>query len=165
MKYLLDSNTFIEAKNRYYNMTVCPAYWLWVLQKFAAQDVASISMVGDELKKGDDELAAWARDNPDLFISVDDENTQACLAKVANFVAENSEGMKPGATDEFLSGADPWLVAKAMATGATVVTHESFDPRNKKKFLIPNICAGFGVAWMNTFEMLYKLEARFVLGT
>ncbi len=62
MKYLLDANTFIEAKNRYYNMTVCPAYWLWILQKFIAQDVASISMVGDELRKGDDELAAWAKD-------------------------------------------------------------------------------------------------------
>ena len=33
----------------------------------------------------------------------------------------------------------------------------------KKKFLIPNVCEAFGVAWMNTFDMLYKLEARFVL--
>ena len=30
MTYLLDANTLIEAKNRYYRMTVCPAYWSWV---------------------------------------------------------------------------------------------------------------------------------------
>lgn len=30
MKHLLDSNTLIEAKNRYYSMTVCPAFWQWV---------------------------------------------------------------------------------------------------------------------------------------
>jgi hypothetical protein len=163
LKYLLDSNTFIEAKNRYYNMTVCPAYWLWILQKYVAQDVASISMVGDELKKGDDELAAWVKDHPDLFISVHDDDTQACFAIVANFVVESSGKMKAGAAADFLSGADPWLIAKAMATGAPVVTHESLDPIIKKKFLIPNICKEFGVNWMNTFDMLYKLEARFVL--
>ncbi|WGG51121.1 DUF4411 family protein [Rugamonas sp. DEMB1] len=163
MKYLLDANTFIEAKNRYYNMTVCPAYWLWILQKFVAQDVASIAMVGDELRKGDDELAAWAKDNAGLFISIHDEDTQMCFATVANLVMAQSGGMKPGAVEEFLSGADPWLIAKAMATGATVVTHESYNPEKKKKFLIPNVCEAFGVTWMNTFDMLYKLEARFVL--
>lgn len=51
-----------------------------------------------------------------------------------------------------------------MVTGATVVTHEVLNPETKKKFLIPNICEEFGVDWMNTFDMLLKLEARFVLG-
>lgn len=165
MKYLLDSNTFIEAKNRYYNMTVCPAYWIWILQKFGAQDVASISMVGEELKKGDDALADWAKDHPDLFISVDDDYTQACFVKVANLVIKKSSDMRVGAAEEFLSGADPWLIAKAMATGAIVVTHESLNPIIKKKFLIPNLCEEFNVSWMNTFDMLYKLEARFVLAS
>lgn len=163
MKYLLDANTFIEAKNRYYNMTVCPAYWHWILLKSVALDVASISMVGDELKRGDDELAAWARDNPDLFISVHDEDTQANFVTIANLVVGKSGEMKPGAAEEFLAGADPWLIAKAMASGATVVTQESFNRDKRKKFLIPNICEECGVSWMNTFDMLYKLEARFVL--
>lgn len=163
MKYLLDSNTFVEAKNRYYNMTVCPAYWIWILQKFAAQDVASISLVGDELKKGDDELMQWVKDNPELFISVHDNTTQSCFSQVANLVMSKSSNMKVGAAQDFLSGADPWLIAKAMATGSTVVTHEAHNLGAKKKFLIPNICEEFGVSWMNTFDMLYKLEARFVL--
>ena len=163
MKYLLDSNTFIEAKNRYYNMTVCPAYWHWILKKFGTHDIASIFMVGKELREGNDELADWAKENPDLFVGVDDDETQECFAKIADYVAGKSDAMKVGASEEFLSGADPWLIAKAMVSGATVVTHEVLNRDVRKKFLIPNICEEFGVGWMNTFDMLYKLEARFIL--
>ncbi|RFP10844.1 MULTISPECIES: DUF4411 family protein [unclassified Duganella] len=163
MRYLLDANTFVEAKNRYYNMTVCPAYWEWILQKFGSNDVASISMIGDELKRGDDELASWVRCHPALFEAVDDESTQACFVKVVEFVASETHRMKVGAVEDFLSGADPWLIAKAMATGATVVTHERHHADVVKKFLIPNVCDVFNVEWMNTFDLLYKLEARFVL--
>lgn len=163
MNYLLDANTFVEAKNRYYNMTVCPAYWRWILQQRAVDQVASISMVGDELKKGDDELAGWARDHADLFLDVHDEPTQGCFARVAEYVVGQSVKMRTGAVEDFLSGADPWLIAKAMATGCTVVTHERHHVDVIKKFLIPNICDVFGVRWMNTFDLLYQLEARFVL--
>mgnify|MGYP006298525777 CR=1 FL=1 len=31
MAYLLDANVFIEAKNRYYGMDFCPAFWDWLL--------------------------------------------------------------------------------------------------------------------------------------
>jgi len=154
MRYLLDANTFVEAKNRYYNMTVCPAYWEWILQKYGSNDVASISMIGDELKRGDDELASWVRSHPALFEAVDDESTQACLVKVVEFVASEAHRMKVGAVEDFLSGADPWLIAQAMATNATVVTHERHHADVVKKFLIPNVCDVFGVAWMNTFDLL-----------
>lgn len=163
MNYLLDANTFVEAKNRYYNMTVCPAYWSWILQQRLSETVASISMVGDELKKGDDELAAWAKQHPQLFLDVHDQATQECFAVVAEYVMTQAARMKTGAAEDFLSGADPWLIAKAMSTGCTVVTHERHHADVVKKFLIPNVCDIFEVNWMNTFDLLYKLEARFIL--
>lgn len=163
MNYLLDANTFVEAKNRYYNMTVCPAYWGWILQQRVLDQVASITMVGDELKKGDDELASWAKDHAELFLDVHDETTQECFMIVVEYVVGQTEKMKIGAVEDFLSGADPWLIAKAMATGCTVVTHERHHADVIKKFLIPNVCDVFSVPWMNTFDLLHKLEARFVL--
>ncbi|NRR34330.1 DUF4411 family protein [Oxalobacteraceae bacterium] len=163
MKYLLDSNTLIEAKNRYYSMTVCPAYWLWLIQKNQSHDVASITSVSKELREGKDELAEWAIANPEIFLEVDDDETQINFGEVANLVFGKAATMKTGAVEEFLSGADPWLIAKAMTTKATVVTHEAFHADVKRKFLIPNICRHFGVSWINTFEMLDTLEARFVL--
>ena len=65
--------------------------------------------------------------------------------------------------EEFLGGADPWLITKAITMNATVVTHEQLNLSARRKFLIPNICRHFGVPWLDTFEMLGALEARFVL--
>lgn len=36
-------------------------------------------------------------------------------------------------------------------------------PDIKRKYTIPNVCSLVGVSYMNTFELLGKLDARFVL--
>lgn len=163
MKHLLDTNTLIEAKNRYYGMTICPGYWSWLLLQNQAFELASIVPVRDELTRGKDDLAEWVKDNASLFHDVSDGQTQAAFGQIATAIAEQSDKMKVGALEEFLSGADPWLIAKAMTTGATVVTHEVLNHEVKRKFIIPNVCEMFGVPYMNTFELLNKLQARFVL--
>ena len=65
MNYLLDANTYIQAKNQYYGMDICPAYWDWLDQQFELGLVASIDMVGRELKAGNDALVNWVKDRPD----------------------------------------------------------------------------------------------------
>ncbi|MFV0595347.1 DUF4411 family protein [Shewanella sp.] len=162
MKYLLDSNTFIEAKNRYYSMTICPGYWEWILSSNVLHGVASIEFVKDELVRGNDELAEWVKEHCRIFYAQDDAQTQAAFGVVVDCVMA-LESMRPGAKEEFLSGADPWLIAKAMVTGATIVTHEVFNNSIRKKVLIPNICKIFGVNCINTFELLHNLEAEFVM--
>jgi hypothetical protein len=47
---------------------------------------------------------------------------------------------------------------------ATVVTHEQLNLAARRKFLIPNVCQHFWVPFIDTFELLNALEARFVLG-
>lgn len=163
MNYLLDANVLIEAKNRYYSMKICPGFWDWIGRQFNAGALASISFVGDELKKGNDELAEWAKDHPDFFINVSDPNTQVAFGAVASYLNDEAHKMRNGALDDFLNGADPWLIAKAMTSGATVVTHEIYSPALIRKFSIPNVCVQFEVSYMNTFELLDKLEAEFVL--
>lgn len=163
MKHLLDSNTLIEAKNRYYSMAVCPGYWSWLLLQNQAEQLASIIPVREELIKGNDELTQWTHDNAELFQDVSDDATQDALIQVVTAVAEHAPAMSAGAMDEFLRGADPWLIARAMTTGAVVVTHEVYNAAIKRKFIIPNVCEWFGVPYMNTFDLLGKLEARFVL--
>ncbi|WP_142950614.1 DUF4411 family protein, partial [Bacillus sp. AFS076308] len=84
-------------------------------------------------------------------------------AQVVGLVADQAPRMRIGAMEEFLAGADPWLIAKAMTTGATVVTQEVLDLKTKRKFIIPNICQELNVPFLNTFELLHRLEAKFVL--
>lgn len=163
MKHLLDANTLIEAKNHYYGMAFCPAFWQWLLLQNQVMALASITSVKDEIAKGKDELATWTAENPAFFHDISDEHTQAAYIEVATHLAELAPKMKVGALEEFLSGADPWLIAKAMCTGATVVTHEVLNFEAKRKFIIPNVCKHFDVPYMNTFELLHTLDARFVL--
>lgn len=163
MRYLLDANTLIEAKNRYYHMAICPGYWQWIQLKHQSGEVASIESVAEELLRGNDELKDWVAEHTDIFVPVSDGPTQTAFSEIAAYVAAESARMKPGAMEDFLAGADPWLVAKAMVTGAVVITHEAFNLEARRKFLIPNLCHQFNVRWMDTFQLLHTLKAEFVL--
>ena len=164
MTYLLDANTLIEAKNRYYSMIVCPAYWGWVQRSHSAGVVSSIEPVGVELRRGNDELAEWAKHHAELFLPISDEATQQAFAQVAAHVASQASTMKAGALEEFLDGADPWLIAKAITTqDSVIVTHEQFNLQMRRKYSLPNVCQHFGVTWTDTFELLSRTDARFVL--
>lgn len=163
MSYLLDANTLIEAKNRYYRMSICPGYWTCLEASSFLGDVASVSSVATEIRRGKDELADWVEANADLFLAESDAATQGAFGEVAGYVAGLADGMKPGAMDEFLSGADPWLIAKARVTGFTIVTHEQRNPNIKRKFTIPNICDHFGIQCIDTFDLLHRLDVRFIL--
>jgi len=163
LNYLLDANTYIQAKNQYYGMDICPAYWDWLDQQFALGKTSSIDMVGRELKAGNDELVSWVKDRPDHFIQNDDDDTQAAYTDVVGFVATGN--FNAGSRDSFLAGADPWIIAKAIAINASVVTHESQLNPQTKQVKIPNICQQFSVPCMSTFQFLRELKARFVLAS
>lgn len=162
MKFLLDSNVFIEAKNRYYAFDICPGFWDW-MDGVCGADVGSIRNVRDELIGGNDELAEWAkhRRDADWFLKVDDAHTQSLFATIAASVS--SGHYYTHAVAKFLGDADSWLIAKAGAIGATVVTHELPNPHSKKRILMPDVCAMVGVSYLNTFDALRQLSAQFHL--
>ena len=81
MRYLLDANTYIQAKNQYYGMDICPAYWDWLDLQFEQGLIGSVDMIGRELRDGNDELADWVRERPGHFISNDDEDVEELWAE------------------------------------------------------------------------------------
>ena len=163
MIYLLDANTFIQAHRTYYHMRICPGYWDWLDQQFAQGSLISIDFVQKELVNGNDELADWAKERNKLFLAVSDEETQSQFGNVATHVMTLDQ-MRPGTHEEFLDCADPWLVAKAKTLPySIVVTQETFDPNIRKKIKLPNICRDCDVPFINTFELLRKLKAEFIL--
>lgn len=160
--YLLDANVFIEAKNRYYAFDICPGFWSWMDHMLPQKNVVSIVNVYDELTHGNDELAQWAKKQKALnfFLDVSDTATQTEFIKIVTEVQNGP--YTPAAKSNFLAKADPWLIAKAIITKATVVTHE-LPHAAKKRVLIPNICESFGVQYANTFELLRHFSASFIL--
>ena len=159
----MDSNTYIQAKNLHYNMDFCPAFWDWLDKQSQISQVMSIDNVYLELTDSNDELSVWAKEKRSHFIPVSDTGTQNKFAEIANFVVSQSSKSQADIAN-FLSKADPWIIAKAVTMGATVVTHEALVPENSKKVKIPNICKAFSVEYINTYQLLLKLEANFVLG-
>lgn len=160
MAYLLDANVFIQAKNLYYGLDFCPAFWDWLVERNAAGQVFSIERVGDEIEAGADELAAWAADRGSGFFLRPDAAILSTLPKVSTWVTR--QHYEPAAMNTFLLVADYYLVAHALAHGHIVVTHEK-PSTSTKKIKIPEPCIGLGIKCVTPFEMLRRERARFVL--
>lgn len=160
--YLIDSNIFIEAKNRYYAFDLAPSFWNFLDKAFLGPDVRSIDPVYKELTKQNDELADWikARKSAATFLDISDADTQSVYASIANTLSASTQYNSPGVAN-FLSGADPWLAAKAKVLGATLVTHELYIPDAKRKVPLGNICHDEGIPMINTFQFLRARNVSF----
>lgn len=163
MAYLLDTNIFIQAKNEYYGFDLCPGFWDWLEQQNETSKVFSIAPVQGELVNGGDELANWAKEQGSKFFLPFDQEASLVMGEVSQWVQDGD--YREDAKREFLSVADPLLVAFAKAHEYTVVTHEVFNPEQpgRRKIKIPAACHIFNVPHIRTFEMLRRDEAAFVL--
>jgi hypothetical protein len=85
MAYLLDANAFIQAKNLYYGLDFCPAFWDWLVTNTAAGLVRSIEKVGDEIAAISDELSVWAAA----------QGAVKNALKAANYVPANPDVKEP----------------------------------------------------------------------
>jgi hypothetical protein len=160
MAYLLDANVFIEAKNRYYGLDFCPAFWEWLVEKNAGEQVLSIEKVGDELAAGTDELAKWAAKRGEKLFRPVDEAVLPSLAALGNWV--QGQKFRSSAISAFLEDTDYYLVAYAHAHKHVVVTLE-VPSDGVKGVKIPNACIGIRVKFVTPFEMLRQERAHFVL--
>jgi hypothetical protein len=161
MKYLLDTNVFIEAKNRHYGFDFCPAFWSWLDEANADRRVHSIHKVKEEILEREDELTDWARPRGDGFFLPPDVATLVSLATVSTWVT--SAAYESGAVSTFLQAADYFLAAAALANSLTVVTHEV--RKNSVRIIkIPDACLALEVQCISPFEMLRIERATFTLG-
>ena len=160
MRYLLDANVFIQAKNLHYGFDFCPAFWEWLIDANARECVFSIEKVRDELLAGGDELAEWASNRAGRFFLSPDEKVLAAFSEVSGWAT--AQDYDPAAINIFFQDPDYYLVAHALAHDFAVVTHE-VPAHTRKKLKIPNACIGLGIRHMTPYEMLRRERARFVL--
>lgn len=160
MAYLLDSNVFIEGWKRYYAPDICPGFWDWITVQEQAGEILSIERVRDEILRGDDPLAVWVQGRQRSFFAGVSPTVLPHLATLAGWVQK--QRYRPEAIAEFLDSADYYLIATAMGFGHTVVTHER-PSDGTKRVKIPEPCIAHNVPFIDTFTMLRRLQARFVL--
>ena len=158
-RFWLDTNVFITPKNSYYSFDIAPGFWEFIEQQAGSRKIAAPVQVYDELVgKSDDELAVWARDRRTgpLFVQPS-SSVQSALTRVADYVTSRYE---PNQAADFLGGADPWVIAHAIAEGGSVVTLEEAVSATSKKAKIPNVCEHFHVDCASFFGMLRALGMR-----
>ena len=155
--YLLDANVFMEAGRRYYGRDFCPAFWDWIIREHKRGRVFSVYAVKGEIAKGDDWLVDWSDNEAKSLFLLEDEKATNSLREMSIWAKANR---RKGQCDD----ADVRLVAYAHAHGHTVVTMENNLPGGGK-IKIPWICKAFGVEYVDSFGMLRRVKAQFVLAS
>jgi hypothetical protein len=84
VKYLLDTNAFISAKNGAFAFESCPGFWTWLAGKNQSNEVFSIDKVKRELVAEKDQLCNWIELNGEhFFLKTDTAETGKRLREVA----------------------------------------------------------------------------------
>lgn len=108
----------------------------------------------------EDPLSVWATSKfENWFMSTDDTEVFASYTEIISWVQKQNQ-FHDYAKSEFARVADSWLIAYAYTYNHTIVTHEQYSRDIRKRVLIPNVCRAFSIPYLNTFEMLRRLESK-----
>lgn len=161
MIYIMDTNVYIHTKNYEFDFEETPAFWTLILRLTENRSLAVPVKVYEEIMRGKDQLSVWFEENrPSLFL-LPDANAFPHIGQVADTYVSTGNGIT---SDVFLDscGADPWIIAHALACGGTVVTFErgampsrTTSTQNPKKKRIPEICQQLGVDTMSFAKFLW----------
>jgi len=154
--YWLDADVFIRPNRLgFYSLDLARSYWEMLEQKAAEGIIASPMRVYRELADFGDNLSVWATERRDsgLFV-VEDQDVQAAMTRVADYVVQNYQGYK---AQEFLGGADPWVIAHAVANNSVVVTFEARVDMSSQTSKVPNVARAFQTRAINLYSMLQEL--------
>ena len=157
-KYCLDANVLIQAWQKYYNPKFCPDYWKILIELGKQAKIFIPEIVYEEITRTDDDLSKWLKGSK-IPIEKINESVTMCLQKIysSNPIHKNLVD-----NTKARSLADPWVIAHALNSNATVVTkEEKVTAVNSPKIKIPNVCDNMGVRWINDFQFIDELAIQF----
>lgn len=145
MSFSFDTSAFIEPWTRRYPPDIFPPIWKWLEERIESGTISAIDEVKHEILRQEDDLTGWAKAQEGLFVPADEAVQQALRQVLATFpnLADHERDR---------SGADPWVVAHALANGLSVVTYEVMGKQSKPK--IPNACQHFGIPCVTLVDVL-----------
>ncbi|HMH44381.1 MAG TPA: DUF4411 family protein [Pyrinomonadaceae bacterium] len=161
--YWLDADACIHAKDERHGafpFSRMQKFWNYLSHQVDLGVVKAPKMVYDEITKGNDALAEWFRDREDRGLCENpNDAVWNCVTQVNNLVVQKYGDRK---ARRFLTGADPFVLAHAMAMGdeGIVVSHESTREQNAI-VKIPTVCAALNIQQVSIFTMLNQLHAHF----
>ena len=163
MFFIVDSNFFIQAHRANYPLDIAITFWKKVKELADNGSIISIDKVKNEIYQNDDELKSWCVENLPIDFFKDSSEVIEDYTQVVNWAVSKSEHYIQRAMEEFLDAdeADAWIIAYALKNDIIITTHEKSQPDSKKKIKIPEPCNALGVAFVDTIEMLRRLNIQF----
>lgn len=174
-KYILDTNVYIEAHNKYYHPDVVLSYWD-VLKGLGVKDlIKSPKQVKDELRST--WLAAWKKENK-IFLDKDLEGIVPFFdqvreeykkVKVAHHAILQREyrGRYVPSRAESLSDPDMFVIATVLfykanfSSDVTLVTKENDTISGNKPVRIPHLCIPLGIRCIDDFQFVKEVGIKF----
>jgi len=151
VSYSVDSSALIDAWHKSYRPSVFRIIWnSWFASLVGSGKMLISRSVYEELRVGGDDLFAWIKTQPKEFVVEDTEDVQRNVARIqADWPNKNTDFTRR------LTGADLFVVARAIANGGAVVTHEGMagnllDPR------IPDACGHLKLESISILDMLER---------
>ena len=126
------------------------------LEVLIGQNILSVDECYNELKKHfapEGQNMQWIEKHKNMFLNP--TNAESLIIRI---IFQNSKMQESIHLKNILSNrpsADAYLVAKAKAIGATVVTVESFKPNSAQ---IPNMCELCGVPYISFDEFMAQIS-------
>jgi hypothetical protein len=160
--YIIDSDVFIQSKNREYRFQFAGAFWDWLLEANKAGIVFSISKVRAEINQGHKScpLRQWAASKVPQAFWLPDASDKAVMQQYGQVIgwAHALNQFDPRALSDFASGkrADAFLIAVGKAKGHTIVTHEGESTNSVNRVMIPHAAHSLGVSTLSLYDLLSK---------
>jgi len=164
--YLMDANTFITAKDQYYQIERFPEFWEWIIHQGTQHQVKIPKEIFDEINgsrqsaENQDELAKWTKEHSVKSYLL---HTEALDPALVNRVITQGYLSHPTESDLIQMGRDPFLIAYALKDpeNRIVVTTEVSKPSKKgANRHVPDVCKDLGVKCCNTFQLLQSLNFK-----
>lgn len=134
--YCIDTSAILDGWVRYYPIDIFPGLWSGLDGMIATGELIAPDEVLVELEAKADDVFAWAKARPTLFLPLDQPimtATQRVLERFPRLVG----------TLRNRNRADPFVIATALVGDHTVVTAEKGGTEVRPR--IPFICEQFGV--------------------
>ena len=165
MKYLIDSNFFIQAYRSSYPLDVAKGFWKKVKSLADNGVIASIDKVRDEVYSNEDDLKKWCQtDLSDKFFLDFTSKAMGEYAKICSW-AQNNKQYTQNAKNVFMDEkrADAFWVAFASTDNKnfTIVTQEVSAPNSKTNIKLPDACKVNDVRCLNIIDMFREIGETF----
>jgi hypothetical protein len=151
--FWLDSNSLIEAKDRWYPESQVPKFWQFTAVEIEKGSILAPHAVYKELSAGNDFLAEWVKSRKHNLSIPPNNCVYLEFSKIADHVQAR---YKRNQYEEFLTGADPLDCCNCQMFRRN--DYYGRVQESKKKIRIPTICDQFEVPFAETWAMVQHFD-------